>query len=68
MHDKNGKEIHVGDFVKHEIYIQNEARVVVSQVIRCLGETNTCNLYLGVPYQTLAIREEYATANRVEVV
>lgn len=68
MHDKNGKPINEGDFVRISTFINGEQRSVVAQVIKTKPDVETCNVYLGVPYRTLAIREEYANAKDVEVV
>ena len=68
MHDKNGKEIHVDDFVRLTTYINGEQRSVVAQVLVTKPGSDTCNVYVGVPYRSLAIREEYANAKDVEVV
>lgn len=68
MHDKNGKEITLNAFVKLRTYIQGEQRDVVAQVIKLNPGATSCNLYVGVPYPTLAIREEYTNASDVEVV
>jgi hypothetical protein len=68
MHDKNGKEIKLNSFVKLKTYIHGEQRDVVAQVIKLKPESDSCNVYVGVPYPTLAIREEYTNAKDVEVV
>lgn len=68
MHDKNGTPIHEGDYVKLSTYVDGAPKIVIAQVLKCKADAETCNLYVGVPYRTLAIREEYATAGSVEVV
>lgn len=68
MHDKNGKPITVDAFVKLTTYINGEQRTVVAQVLKTVPGADTCNVYVGVPYRTLAIRKEYANAKNLEVV
>lgn len=69
MHDKNGKLIEKGAFVKLTTYINGELREIVGQVLQTKPEAaSSCNVYIGVPYPSLRIREEYANAKDVEVV
>ena len=68
MHDKNGKLINVDDFVRLTTYINGEQKQVVAQVLKTNPSVDSCNIYLGVPYRSLMIREEYANAKDVEVV
>lgn len=64
-HDKNGTLLKVGDFVKHKTYIADKEQGVVAQVL-AINAGTTCNVYLGVPYPTTAIRQEYANADKLE--
>lgn len=68
MHDKNGKEIHVDDFVRLTTYINGEQKQVVAQVLSVKPGSDSCDVYVGVPYRSLVIRQEYATAKDVECV
>lgn len=68
MHDKNGKPINVGDFVRHTTYVNGAQKTVVAQVVTTNPGAESCNVYLGVPYIGPKIREEYANAKDVEVV
>ena len=68
MHDKNGKVIHVDDFVRVTTWVNGEQKQIVAQVLATKPDMDSCNVYLGVPYRSLAIREEYASAKDVEVV
>lgn len=68
MHDKNGTRIVDGAFVKLTTYVAGEQRTVVAQVIQTKPGSDTCNLSVAVPYPTIAVREEWATAKDVEVV
>ena len=68
MHDKNGVEIKVGSFVKAKTYVNGEQAFVVAQVIKTKPNSETCNVYIAVPYTSVVIREEYANAKDIEVV
>jgi hypothetical protein len=68
MHDKHGKEIKQGAFVKLKTYVNGEHVTVVAQVAATLPGRDTCNVYVAVPYVGVKIREEYANAKDVEVV
>jgi len=64
VHDKNGAPLAEGDFVKVETY--GKPATTIAKIIRTNPGPDTCNLYVGVPYATLAIREEWQTASKVE--
>lgn len=68
MHDKHGTPLQDGDFVKHETWINGGKRVIVAEVVRSNPAADSCNLTLAVPYATVAVREETATARLVEKV
>ncbi len=68
MHDKNGKLLVERDFVKHITYVGGKERTVIAQILACIPNTETCNISLAVPYPTIAVREEWATASKVEKV
>jgi hypothetical protein len=66
MHDKNGKEIHVGDYVRVEAAYLGGKKI--GQVTKLHPGATTCNVEVGIMVPTVMVSTQVATAGEMEIV